>query len=97
MAQRHCVGMATNIPPPICANCDAAILLIERPDATLKEVMKLSRPRIPTGAYIAGAGIEPPTKLGGSFMIRPKRPSKKWQDRENMSSPKFHIRSTKPG
>src|SRR5579871_5352468 len=55
------VGMATNIPPHNLKEIiDATVLLIEKPDATLKEVMKLvPGPDFPTGGYIAGReGIE---------------------------------------
>src|SRR5438067_12485940 len=55
------VGMATNIPPHNLREIiDATVLMIERPDATLKEVMKLvPGPDFPTGGYIAGRdGIE---------------------------------------
>src|SRR5213595_513596 len=70
------VGMATNIPPHNLREIvDAAILLIERPDATLKEIMKIvPGPDFPTGAYIAGReGIEAAYKTGrGSFTMRAK-------------------------
>ena len=61
------VGMATNIPPHNLREIvDAAILLIEKPDTTLKEVMKIvPGPDFPTGAYIAGReGIEAAYKDG---------------------------------
>src|SRR6267143_576910 len=70
------VGMATNIPPHNLREIvDAAILLIEKPDTTLKEVMKIvPGPDFPTGAYIAGReGIEAAYKTGrGSFVMRAK-------------------------
>jgi DNA gyrase subunit A len=70
------VGMATNIPPHNLREIvDAAILLIEKPDTTLKEVMKLvPGPDFPTGAYIAGReGIEAAYRTGrGSFTMRAK-------------------------
>src|SRR5215469_8728025 len=70
------VGMATNIPPHNLREIvDATILLIERPDATLKEVMKIvPGPDFPTGAYIAGReGIEAAYKTGrGTFTMRAK-------------------------
>jgi DNA gyrase subunit A len=83
------VGMATNIPPHNLREIvDAAILLIERPDATLKEVMKLvPGPDFPTGAYIAGReGIEAAYKTGrGSFMMRAKAAIEETgKDRENI-------------
>ena len=55
------VGMATNIPPHNLKEViEAAVLLIEKPDATLKDLMKLvPGPDLPTGGYIAGReGIE---------------------------------------
>src|SRR6195256_2074654 len=61
------VGMATNIPPHNLREIvDADILLIEKPDATLKEIMKIvPGPDFPTGAYIAGReGIEAAYKTG---------------------------------
>src|SRR5258708_28311868 len=48
------VGMATNIPPHNLREIiDATMLLIEKPDTTLKEVMKLvPGPDFPTDEYI---------------------------------------------
>jgi DNA gyrase subunit A len=83
------VGMATNIPPHNLREIvDAAILLIEKPDTTLKEIMKLvPGPDFPTGAYIAGReGIEAAYKTGrGSFMMRAKAAIEEvGKDRENI-------------
>src|SRR5712691_11633283 len=83
------VGMATNIPPHNLREIvEAAMLLIEKPDATLKEVMKLvPGPDFPTGAYIAGReGIEAAYKTGrGSFMMRAKAAIEDvGKDRENI-------------
>src|SRR3954468_2501818 len=83
------VGMATNIPPHNLREIvDAALLLIERPDVTLKEVMKLvPGPDFPTGAYIAGReGIEAAYKNGrGSFTMRAKAAIEEvGKDRENI-------------
>src|SRR5499425_1398623 len=83
------VGMATNIPPHNRREIvDAAILLIEKPDATLKEVMKIvPGPDFPTGAYIAGReGIESAYKLGrGTFTMRAKAAIEEAsKDRENI-------------
>src|ERR1700740_974668 len=83
------VGMATNIPPHNLREIiDAAILLIEKPDTTLKEVMKLvPGPDFPTGAYIAGReGIEAAYRTGrGSFMMRAKAAIEEvGKDRENI-------------
>jgi DNA gyrase subunit A len=83
------VGMATNIPPHNLREIiDAAILLIEKPDTTLKEVMKLvPGPDFPTGAYIAGReGIEAAYRTGrGSFVMRAKAAIEEvGKDRENI-------------
>src|SRR3989441_29776 len=83
------VGMATNIPPHNLREIvDAAILLIEKPDATLKEMMKIvPGPDFPTGAYIAGReGIEAAYRTGrGSFTMRAKAAIEQAsKDRENI-------------
>ncbi|MGA7626099.1 MAG: DNA gyrase subunit A [Candidatus Acidiferrales bacterium] len=70
------VGMATNIPPHNLREVvEAAILVIEEPDANLKKVMKLiPGPDFPTAGYIYGReGIEQAYKTGrGSFQVRAK-------------------------
>ena len=70
------VGMATNIPPHnLKETVEAAIMLIEEPEANLKKVMKLvPGPDFPTGGYIYGReGIEQAYKTGrGSFQVRAK-------------------------
>jgi DNA gyrase subunit A len=70
------VGMATNIPPHNLKEIiDATVLMVEKPDVSLKEVMKLvPGPDFPTGGYIAGRdGIEQAYKKGrGSFIMRAK-------------------------
>ena len=83
------VGMATNIPPHnIKEVIDAAILLIEKPDASLKEVMRLvPGPDFPTGGYIAGReGIEEAYRIGrGTFQMRAKAAIEQiGKDRENI-------------
>jgi len=83
------VGMATNIPPHNLREIvDAAILLIERPDAPLKEILKIvPGPDFPTGAYIAGReGIEAAYRTGrGSFTMRAKAAIEQaTKDRENI-------------
>src|ERR1700758_4345260 len=83
------VGMATNIPPHNLREIvDAAILLIEKPDTTLKEIMKIvPGPDFPTGAYIAGReGIEAAYKTGrGSVVMRAKVAVEEvGKDRENI-------------
>jgi len=70
------VGMATNIPPHNLKEIvEAAILLVENPEATLKQVMKIvPGPDFPTAGYIYGReGIEQAYKTGrGSFQVRAK-------------------------
>jgi DNA gyrase subunit A len=83
------VGMATNIPPHNLREIiDATVLVIEKPDATLKEVTKLvPGPDFPTGGYIAGReGIEAAYKTGrGSFTMRAKAAIEEVaKDRENI-------------
>jgi len=83
------VGMATNIPPHNLREIiDATVLMIEKPETTLKEVMKLvPGPDFPTGGYIAGReGIEAAYKTGrGSFTMRAKAAVEEVaKDRENI-------------
>ena len=83
------VGMATRIPPHNLREIvDAAILLIENPDATLKQVMKIvPGPDFPTGGYIYGReGIEEAYKKGrGSFQVRAKAAiEQRSKDREDI-------------
>ena len=61
------VGMATNIPPHNLREIvEAAILLVENPEAPLKQVMKIvPGPDFPTAGYIYGReGIEQAYKTG---------------------------------
>ena len=55
-AQGIAVGMATNIPPHNLAEvCNAALKLIDKPDATLAELMRIVKgPDFPTGGLIMG-------------------------------------------
>src|SRR5579863_414024 len=83
------VGMATNIPPHNLREIvEAAVILLDKPDTPLKEIMKLvPGPDFPTGAYIAGReGIEAAYKTGrGSFMMRAKAAIEEvGKDRENI-------------
>ena len=68
------VGMATNIPPHNLGEiCDAAVMLIERPETTLEQLMKVVRgPDFPTGALIMGSeGIADAYRTGrGSIRLR---------------------------
>jgi DNA gyrase subunit A len=83
------VGMATRIPPHnLKETIEAAILLIEEPDSTLKTVMRvLPGPDFPTGGYIYGReGIEQAYKTGrGSFQVRAKAAiEQRGKDREDI-------------
>jgi DNA gyrase subunit A len=70
------VGMATKIPPHnLTEVVNATILLIEKPTATLDEVLELvPGPDFPTGAYIYGRrGIKSAYETGrGQFTMRAK-------------------------
>ena len=95
------VGMATNIPPHNLREIvEAAILLIEKPDTTLKEIMKIvPGPDFPTGGYIAGReGIEQAYKTGrGSFISarQSRHRSSAARIARTSSSPKCPTRSIK--
>jgi len=83
------VGMATNIPPHNLGEIiDATVMLIDKPDTPLKEVMKVvPGPDFPTGGYISGAeGILAAYKTGrGSFTMRAKAAIENvGKDRENI-------------
>jgi DNA gyrase subunit A len=83
------VGMATNIPPHNLREIiEATVLLLEKPEASLKEILKLvPGPDFPTGGYIAGrGGIEQAYKSGrGSFTMRAKAAIEQvGKDRENI-------------
>src|SRR5438270_4517931 len=70
------VGMATKIPPHnLTEIVEAAVMLVNNPATTLKEVLKVVKgPDFPTGAYIYGkSGIEAAYTNGrGRFMMRAK-------------------------
>src|SRR3974390_1783567 len=83
------VGMATNIPPHNLREViDATIAMVEKPEITLKEVMKfIPGPDFPTGGYIAGReGILQAYKTGrGGFTMRAKAAVEEVaKDRENI-------------
>src|SRR6202158_2101516 len=83
------VGMATNNPPHNLREIvEAAVLLVDKPDTPLKEILKIvPGPDFPTGAYIAGReGIEQAYKTGrGSFVMRAKAAIEDaGKDRENI-------------
>lgn len=68
------VGMATNMPPHnLTEVIDGLIHLINKPDATVKDIMKfIPGPDFPTGAFINGrSGIDSAYKTGrGSLKMR---------------------------
>jgi len=83
------VGMATNIPPHNLGEIiNATITMIEKPESTLKEIMKLvPGPDFPTAGYISGRdGIAQAYKTGrGSFTMRAKAAIEEvGKDRENI-------------
>ena len=73
-SQGIAVGMATNIPPHNLAEvCNAAIKLIDKPDATLSELMRsVKGPDFPTGGLIMGDdGIKDAYRTGrGTVRVR---------------------------
>ncbi len=73
-SQGIAVGMATNIPPHnLTEVCNAAIRLIDKPDATLSELMRhVKGPDFPTGALIMGDdGIKEAYRTGrGTVRVR---------------------------
>jgi DNA gyrase subunit A len=73
-SQGIAVGMATNIPPHNLAEvCNAAIKLIDKPDATLSELMRIVKgPDFPTGGLIMGDdGIKDAFRTGrGTVRVR---------------------------
>ena len=81
------VGMATNIPPHNLGEViDATCLLIDNPDATTEELMKvLPGPDFPTGAEIMGiGGIKDAYETGrGSITIRAKYEIKEQKNGRN--------------
>jgi DNA gyrase subunit A len=73
-SQGIAVGMATNIPPHNLAEvCNAAVRLIDKPDATLSELMRhVKGPDFPTGGLIMGdEGIKDAFRTGrGTVRVR---------------------------
>src|SRR3954449_9184281 len=73
-SQGIAVGMATNIPPHNVAEvCNAALKLIDKPDATLGELTRIMRgPDFPTGGLIMGNdGINDAFRTGrGTIRVR---------------------------
>src|SRR3954470_13488489 len=73
-AQGIAVGMATNIPPHNLAEvCNAALKLIDKPETTLAELMRVVKgPDFPTGGFIMGDdGIKDAFRTGrGTIRVR---------------------------
>jgi DNA gyrase subunit A len=73
-SQGIAVGMATNIPPHNLAEiCNAALKLIDKPEATLAELMRIVKgPDFPTGGFIMGDdGIKDAFRTGrGTIRVR---------------------------
>jgi DNA gyrase subunit A len=73
-SQGIAVGMATNIPPHNLAEvCNAAIKLIDKPEATLSDLMRIVKgPDFPTGGLIMGDdGIKDAFRTGrGTVRVR---------------------------
>src|SRR3954462_7056713 len=73
-SQGIAVGMATNIPPHNLAEvCNATLKLIDKPEATLAELMRIVKgPDFPTGGFIMGDdGIKDAFRTGrGTIRVR---------------------------
>src|ERR1043165_9013223 len=73
-SQGIAVGMATNIPPHNLAEvCNATLKLIDKPEATLAELMRIVKgPDSPTGGFIRGdEGIKDAFRTGrGTIRVR---------------------------
>lgn len=84
------VGMATNIPPHNLGEViDACVLLIENPEATLEEIMKiLPGPDFPTGATIYGvSGIKEAYQTGkGIITLQAKVVSENFEKKSKNAS-----------
>ncbi|MEK6976916.1 MAG: DNA gyrase subunit A, partial [Candidatus Hydrothermarchaeota archaeon] len=82
------VGMATNIPPHNLGEVvDALVILIERPQAALEELMTvLKGPDFPTGGFIVGReGIGEAYATGrGTLRLRAKAAIEKKKDRDRI-------------
>jgi len=80
--------MATNIPPHNLREIvDACVLMIEKPESTLKEIMKLVPPRFPYRRYIGRARRHPAglQDRARSFIMRAKAAIEQTgKDRENI-------------
>jgi DNA gyrase subunit A len=71
-AQGIAVGMATNIPPHNLAEvCNAAVKLIDKPDATIAELLRIVKgPDFPTGGLIMGSDGVRDALLTGRGTVR---------------------------
>ncbi|MCA9393541.1 MAG: DNA gyrase subunit A [Candidatus Omnitrophica bacterium] len=81
------VGMATNMPPHNLAEIsDATVYLIDKPDATTKELMKIVKgPDFPTGGIICGKeGIKSAYETGrGKLTVRAKANIEKQKNKKD--------------
>ncbi|MGB6500104.1 MAG: DNA gyrase subunit A [Thermoplasmata archaeon] len=81
------VGMATNMPPHNLGEiADALLLLLERPDATLDDLMAVvPGPDFPTGGYLSSEGIREAYETGrGTLHIRGAAEIRERGDREEV-------------
>src|SRR5262249_42580045 len=73
-SQGIAVGMATNLPPHNLREvCDAIVKLIDEPESTVKDLMKIIKgPDFPTGGIICGRGgiVEEYTSGRGRITVR---------------------------
>ncbi len=89
------VGMATNIPPHNLGEViDACVLLIDMPDTTIKEIMKvLPGPDFPTGATIYGvSGIQEAYETGKGIITLQARVITENYEKKSKSAPVLVVK-----
>ena len=89
------VGMATNIPPHnLRETIDACVLLIDKPETTIKEIMKvLPGPDFPTGGIIYGvSGIKEAYQTGKGIITLKARVVTENFEKKNKSAPVLVVK-----
>ncbi len=89
------VGMATNIPPHnLGETIDACILLIDKPEVSIKEIMKvLPGPDFPTGGIIYGvSGIQEAYKSGKGIITLKARVVTENFEKKSKSAPVLIVK-----
>ncbi len=90
------VGMATNIPPHNLGEViDASVLLIDQPEAGIKEIMKvLPGPDFPTGASIYGlSGIQEAYQTGkGIITLKARIITENFEKKNKIAAPTLVVK-----